>query len=368
MSWISDTFNDTTDSLGGTLGYESTLGVLGAPGLGWMNYLKDKGDVPIPEMSQQEKDLMATQNQLLQEQIKYNEQMMPIYAHQMHYSIDKDGNWNQMSDDEWYNSDMTTDRERQNWDIQGKQLKRYEQALAGEIPLTESMKQQKQTEFEQLRDTSGLSGDTADKAQAEDTIGVQKLGEFQKRWGLVEEAQRYGELGTAGQAAIQSQGVANNLNTQKVGTLQGIGNWNNNVNFGSLLQPYQMYNQMDYQAQAQNQAMQTSRRNSLLSLGAMYGMYAMSSRTYKKDIKEKTPKDEDKALKSIRDTKSYEYKYKNYMGLGKEKQLGAIAEESPDEVTTPDKKAINIANKLELVSMGIKSLARKVDKLERKVS
>jgi len=330
-----------------------------------------KGDVETPKPSAEELALMATQNELLQTQLDYTNQMMPVYAHQMHYSVGADGEWIQMTDNEWYNSSMTTDRQRQEWDIAGKQMKRYEQALAGEIPLTQQMKDQKQTEFRQLADASGITGDTVENAQAEDTIGVQKLGEFQKRWGLVEEAQRYGELGTAGQAALQGSSLTGNLATQKVGTLSGIGqNYGGLANqFGNLLQPYQMYNQMDYQASAQNQSNQMQQQGSLLNLGGMLGAaYLMSSRTYKKDIKAKTPKDEDKALKSIRDTKSYEYRYKNYMGFGKDKMLGAIAEESPDEVTTPDKKAINLGNKIELVSMGLKSLARKIDKLERKVS
>ena len=331
-----------------------------------------KGDVETPKPSAEELALMATQNELLQAQLDYTNQMMPVYAHQMHYSVDpKTGAWTQMSDDEWYNSPMITDRQRQEWDMQGKQMKRYEQALAGEIPLTQQMIDQKQTEFENLRDASGLSGDTPENASAEDTIGVQKLGEFNKRWGLVEEAQRYGELGTAGQAALQGSSLTGNLATQKVGTLSGIGQGYGGLanQFGNLLQPYQMYNQMGYQASAQNQSNQMQQQGSLLNLVGMLGAaYLKSSRTYKKDIKAKTPKDEDKALKSIRDTKSYEYRYKNYMGFGKDKMLGAIAEESPDEVTTPDKKAINLGNKIELIGMGLKSLARKMDKLERKVS
>ena len=327
-----------------------------------------KGDVETPQMSQEEKDLLKLESQALTDQIAFNEKMMPIYAHQMHYKIEG-GEWIQMTDNEWYNSAMTTDRQRQEWDIAGKQMKRYEQALAGEIPLTQQMKDQKQTEFRQLADASGITGDTVENAQAEDTIGVQKLGEFQKRWGLVEEAQRYGELGITGQAMLQSQGLTNNLATQKVGTLSGIGNWSNNVNFGSLLQPYQAYNEMGYQSQAQNQSNQSQQQGSLFNLiGLLAGSYLKSSRTYKKDIKVKTSADEDKALKSIRDTKSYEYKYKDYLGLGKEKQLGTIAEDSPDEITSSDKKAINLGNKIELVSMGLKSLARKIDKLERKVS
>ena len=373
--WGEDTVDDITSGSPGDLGYTidpintyllNKFGVTDK--VNKVLGVGDKNDVATPEMGQEEKDLLKLQTQALTDQIAFNEKMMPIYAHQMHYKVEG-GEWIQMTDNEWYNSSMTTDRQRQEWDIAGKQMKRYEQALAGEIPLTQQMKDQKQTEFRQLADASGITGDTVENAQAEDTIGVQKLGEFQKRWGLVEEAQRYGELGTTGQAMLQSQGLTNNLATQKVGTLSGIGNWSNNVNFGSLLQPYQAYNQMGYQASAQNQSNQMQQQGSLLNLGGMLGAaYLMSSRTYKKDIKAKTPKDEDKALKSIRDTKSYEYRYKNYMGFGKDKMLGAIAEESPDEVTTPDKKAINLGNKIELIGMGLKSLARKMDKLERKVS
>jgi len=275
--------------------------------------------------------------------------------------------YEQMSDEEWYNDPMTTESERKEWDIYQSSLDRYQKALAGEIPLTQTMIDQKQKEFEQLKSTIGtITGNDPDTATATDTIGIQNLNEFKKRWQQVEETQRYGELSTAGQGALATAGLTTDLASNKIGTLMGIGNAGSSTagGYSNLLNYQQSYTQAGYQAQAQNAATQAQMFGSLLGLGGMLGGAAIihSSRDFKENIKKKSAKEEDKALKGLLKTNSYEYRYKKKMGLGDRKHLGTIAEESPEEITV-NGKAIDLGDKIEYISMSIKSLARKMNQL-----
>jgi hypothetical protein len=134
---------------------------------------------------------------------------------------------------------------------------------------------------------------------------------------------------------------------------------------GSLLQPYQQYNMAGYQAQAANQASRNAQFGSILGLLGMLGGAAISSREYKTDIKKKSTKDEDKALQSLLDTPSYDYRYKKRMGLGNKRHISSMTEESPKEIVTANGKAIDINDKLEFQSMAIKALAREVKRAKR---
>ncbi len=275
--------------------------------------------------------------------------------------------WVKMTDEEWYNDPETTDTERAQWDAYQAQLERYNKALAGEIPLTETMINQKQSEFEQLKQTfPTISGSSIDDATATDTIGIQNLNEFKKRWAEVEEAQRYGELSTAAQSTIGLTGLTTDLARSNIGTLAAIGGDNTSTisQYGSLLQPYMAYTQAGYQAQAANAATQASMYGSLLGLGGMLGGALLaSSKKYKTNIKAKTKRDEDKALIEMKKTKSYEYEYKPEMKLGSERHLGTLTEESPKEYVTAKGDMVNLGDKLEFTNMAIKALDRKIDTL-----
>ena len=173
-----------------------------------------------------------------------------------------------------------TPTQQKEYDVYQTQLDRYQKALAGEIPLTQQMIDQKQQEFEQLKSSIGtITGNDPETATATDTIGIQNLNEFKKRWGMVEEAQRYGELGTAGQAVLGTAGLTTDLSAKRIGTLGAIGSSQAGTmqGYAGLLQPYQAYTQAGYQAQAQNVATRAQMLGSLLGLGGMLGAGALSS-------------------------------------------------------------------------------------------
>ncbi len=277
--------------------------------------------------------------------------------------------WVKMTDEEWYNDPNTTDTERKQWDLYQSTLDRQQKALNGELPLDQNLLDQKNKEFQQLKQTFNISGNSLDSAKGNDTVAIQNLNEFKKRWGTVEQQQQYGQLNSGTQNTLAMTGLTNDLAQNTIGGLYGAGGVNNSIlgGYQGLLSGYQNYNQAGWQTNMFNQQQQQAGLGSLLQLGGMLGMAGIlhSSRKFKKDIKEKTARDENRALKLVRGTKSYSYRYKPEMGYGDDTMLGAIAEESPDEVTNKEKTLINLGNKLELVGMSVKSLARKVDRIRR---
>jgi hypothetical protein len=277
----------------------------------------------------------------------------------------KYGSWVEMNEDEYYAS--LNDREKAQYNLNKKQMERSTQAIEGTLPLSETLLSQKDKEFNELKQVYGIEGDTVENAQGTDTVSTQNLSDFKKRWAQVEEAQRFGNSSSSTEAAILSSGLTTGQTNNNIGTMAAIGSGVGGAagGYGSLLQPYQFYNTAGYQANAANQANETAQQGSMMGLLGMLAAAGMmaSSKKFKKDIKAKTPKEEDEALKKIKKTKSYSYKYKPLMKMGDRKHIGTLTEESPEEYVTLNGNAVDIGDKIEYLSMGIKSLARKVDKI-----
>jgi hypothetical protein len=273
------------------------------------------------------------------------------------------GSWVQLTDDEWYNSEDTTDSERRAFDLDKAQSERSLKAIKGELPLSESLLDQKQKEFDQLKQVYGITGDSLENASGNDTVAIQNLDAFKKRWAQMEDAQRFGNSSSSVESAIMSSGLTNDLTKNQTGMTMGLNNQgNNSFSQGmSLLSPFQNYNLAGYQARSQNQAVNAQMTSGLLGLIAA-GLIG-SSRKFKKNIKKKTKKDEDKALKELTSLKSYSYKYKTKMGMGNKTHTGVIAEEAPESIKRMGGKVISLADKWELTNMAVKALSRKVDKV-----
>jgi hypothetical protein len=273
------------------------------------------------------------------------------------------GYWDDMTEEELQES--MTEAEWEKYQLGREQVEHSRKALAGELPLSESLLDQKQEEFDQLKQVYGITGDNLETASGEDTVAIQNLNAFKKRWAQIEDAQRYGQSSSSMESAVLSKGLTSDLTSNTTGQFAGLGGGGNTINMlGSLLQPYQQYNMAGYQTQAANKASQSQQFGSFLSLMAMLGG-AASSREFKTDIKKKSKKDEDKALQSLLDTPSYDYRYKKKMGLGDKRHTSSMTEESPKEIVTANGKAIDINDKLEFQSMAIKALAREVKRAKR---
>jgi hypothetical protein len=268
-----------------------------------------------------------------------------------------EGEWRKMTEEELQAS--MTEAEWEKYQLGREQVEHSRKALAGELPLSEALLDQKQKEFEQLKEVYGITGDNPEDASGEDTIAIQNLDSFKKRWAQLEDQQRFGQSSSSMESAVLGQGLTTGQTANTIGQTSSLGFNNSLAGYTSLLQPLQAYRMAGYQTQAANQASQTSQFGSWLGLLGMLGAATIgSSKEFKKDIKSKSTKDEDKALKDVRKTKSYSYKYKPEMKMGNRKHIGTIAEESPASFSTG--KFINLADKIEVLNMAVKSLDRKV--------
>jgi hypothetical protein len=278
------------------------------------------------------------------------------------------GSWVEMDDEEYYNSLNT--QEKLQYDLQKAQAERSLAAIEGTLEFSPALEEQRQKEWDQLKEVYGtIEGDSWDTATASDTVGQQNLDQFKRRWTMMEEAVRHGQAGSDVQSAAIASGLTTGQTANKIGTTQALGSgYGASIPmYQSVLNPLQQYNMGGWQTNVYNAANQSAQSGSLLGAGSSILTTAlllarMSSRDFKTDIKKQTKADEDRALKLILKNRSYKYKYKPEMGLGNDPQLGPIVEESPREIVAPGGKAINLGNTIELQSMAIKALARKLEK------
>jgi len=279
-------------------------------------------------------------------------------------SKDWDSSYRKMSDEDYYNS--LNAQEKLQYDLQKSQAERSLAAIEGTLEFSPALEEQRQKEWDQLKQVYGtIEGDSWDTASASDTVGQQNLDQFKRRWTMMEEAVRHGQAGSDVQSAALASGLTTGQTANKIGTTQAIGSTigGSIPMYQSVLNPLQGYNMAGYQANIYNQANRSAQWGSILGTGAMLGGLALfSSKDYKTGLKKQSKEAEDRALKLIMKTRSYKYKYKPEMKMGNKVHLGTITEESPKEIVTPGGKAINLGDKLELQSMAIKALARKLEK------
>ena len=276
------------------------------------------------------------------------------------------GQWAEMSDEAYYGS--LNAQEKLQYDLQKAQAERSLAAIEGTLDFSPALEEQRQKEWDQLKQVYGtIEGDDWANATASDTVGQQNLDQFKRRWTMMEEAVRHGQAGSDIQSAALASGLTTGQTANRIGTTQALGQgYGASIPmYQSVLNPMQQYNMAGWQTGVYNAANQSAQTGSLLGLGGMLGVGLLrlaSSKEYKTGLKTQTKEAEDKALKLIMKTRSYKYKYKPEMNLGNKTHLGTITEESPREIVAPGGKAINLGDKLELQSMAIKALARKIQK------
>ena len=273
---------------------------------------------------------------------------------------------------------------------------RQEKALKGELPLSEATKQQKLKEFQQLKETvarsgGGIDGDTPETAVGRGTAGNEALGEFTRRWGLVEDTERRGEITSGGQMALAQYGATSDVANRRIGTGADagpgyafnagnygpgatIGGYGSLVSgYGNIGATYAGQRQFEYGGLLQNYQQQQQNQAGMYQLygqaaGAGLGIAALaSSKTFKKDILEMEPEEEDKSLSLVSKGKVYKWNYKGEKD-GARRHMSLMAEEAPDGVRTPDGKHLDVGNYLGMLHSSIKALDRKVMSLSSKAA
>jgi hypothetical protein len=187
--------------------------------------------------------MSAEEKQIAEQYKQYQGNMMSEFAHQNHYNIGSDGTWNKMSDQQWQDDPRTTQEMKDQDKIYKSSLTRYQQALNGTLPLSESLKNQQQDEFKNLQGQSGIYGTNLANAKAGDTIGIQKINAANKRWDEIKSNEQQNQINTGAQNVMAGNQIRSNsglMNNYQ--PLTGAAE--------NAMAPYTQYNQAGYEADA----------------------------------------------------------------------------------------------------------------------
>jgi|GEM_PF-3885603 len=283
-------------------------------------------------------------------------------------------------------------------------MNRQQMALEGKLPIDPAIAESKKREFvgvaENLRRRGyDVIGDDPDTAVAIGTPAVQTLDTFKKRYNLIEDASRRGELDAATSRNLGQFGLVQELRGSSTanpaltslnflssaaehGPARFMGAYPSlTAAYGALQSPYANQRQMQYGADVQNSALSSQRQGGLLNLastlattgllmkapwlagaGAGFGLMGlMSTKKAKKNIHRLTKREENKVFDLVRKGNVYTFDYKDPRH-GEGKRIGIIAEEAPKEFVTPDRKAQDVGNTLNILLTSIRALDRKIDR------
>lgn len=289
------------------------------------------------------------------------------------------------------------------------EAKRYNRALKGEIPLSETSKIEKRKEFELLKEVAArkgnvIEGDSPEEAIGKSTAANEVLGDFKERWALRDDAEKRGEIASGSSLSLSRTGLNSSISGQNFGqALNARGLASTPIlpygappgslstgymtgaqgyspatyiptylglagGYGSATQPYSNQRQLQYGGVLQGYENASTERAGLYNLigtgiGSGIALYALSSRDAKKDILEMEEDDEDKALSLVTGGKVYRWNYKGEPS-GPRRHMSLIAEEAPKEIVTEDGKHLDVGNYLGLLTGAMKSLVRKVEDME----
>lgn len=204
---------------------------------------------PPPQMSAEEKALLGKQTEILN-------QMQAILNSQIGASTEQQDLLKRISG--LYDYVDTTDGKKlvlnqdavdRQKEISKMQLDRYEKALAGTLPVSEGTMQRKKEEFALLRENAArrginIEGTSLDDATSDSTAGAALLGQFKRSYGLIEDAERRGELAGGVNSGLSLMGASS-----AAGPAQFLGASNGLIGAaGAIAQPYANQRMLEYQA------------------------------------------------------------------------------------------------------------------------
>ncbi len=276
------------------------------------------------------------------------------------------------------------------------QAERQRKALQGELPVSEATSAAETKEFQLLKESMARSGnpiigDSVEDAYSLTTSGAQNLDLFKKRFGLLKDQERRGEISQGAGIFNASYGIANagsETDYARLRDLTGMGSYAQTSNafrsgnpyadgaglagaYGGALQPYQQDRNMQWQssmANADRSAQQQAGYMSLIGSGGGMAASALpmllaSSKTYKKNLKKTGKEGEKKSLDLIRQGDIYEYDYKKEPTKTKRHHVGVVTEEAPREIVSKDGKHLDVVNYLGTLSGAVRELDRKISRL-----
>ncbi len=267
-----------------------------------------------PPMSAGEKDIQKAQLKLMQKQVAQLDAMEPLFQASLDATAqaqkdqqllkpfvlqglglkqNEDGSFSKMTEEEFIASLSSMDKAAYENTLLA--LERDRKALMGELPLTVAGQQAKAKEFKDFKEAMAraghvITGDDPGTASATSTAGIQALQAFNERFGLLEEAERFGQLNLASSMALAKMGIATDIGASKTagllqfpgasisGTQVGAPNYGGTAGqYASLLQPYQFNRSLQFQSNmagfnANVQAQQQSAANTSALYGSLLGL------------------------------------------------------------------------------------------------
>ena len=206
---------------------------------------------------------------------------------------------------------VPTEYEKKQEEVGKLELDRYEKALKGELPVSDATKYQKLQEFNVLKENlarrgSEIYGDTPETAVGLSTSAAQSLGEFNRNWGLREDAEKRGERASGAPMSLNRYSLTSDLENRRFGQAQSVqtspyemplslltGSQQYNPasylpaygsllsGYSSALQPFANQRQLQWQTAAQNATNRTQAKIGQMNLlGQIVGMtgYGLGSK------------------------------------------------------------------------------------------
>lgn len=254
------------------------------------------------------------------------------------------------------------------------QADRMEKALKGELPVSEGLLQKRDSDFKLLKESAArrginIVGNTIDEAFStpqDSTAGNESVGNFKRTYGLLEDAERRGEIssGMGVNLGLPTLSLASSSSAYGPGaTAPGFGQGAGLL--GQALQPYQFNRQLTSQSDLQNAVNRAQQRSDYAGLlGQAGGLAAtaaiMSSSSFKEDIRELSEKEEAGFLESLLDFGLKRYRYKG----DEMERIGWITEDAPESVVTPDGKHLDVVSYFGYLTGVIREMARRIKHLE----
>lgn len=233
-------------------------------------------EVQAPQPTSEEVAIQREQLTILKEQRAEQELFKPLIMQQMGL-VEEDGTLRRMTAEE--RTAVMTPSEIKQQEIIGLQQERQVRGLKGEIPVSEATSQRKSEEFRSFKEAMSragnpITGDTPETATSQTTAGIQSLSAFKKRWGLLEEAERRGELTAGTSALLSTLGTTAGLGQQKVAQFGAFPQRQAGLfqQYGQALQPYQFQRGLQFQATQQTALNKAQQRAGLMqAIGTAVG-------------------------------------------------------------------------------------------------
>jgi len=148
------------------------------------------------------------------------------------------------------------------------QSERYLKALKGELPVSEATLQKKGQDFNLLRENlarrggGAIVGDTPEGAYGTSSAASQNLGEFNRTYALLQDAEARGELSAGGMGAAPGStslaAYGNSFNYSPSNLVPAYGSLASG--YGAAAQPYAAQRNLTYQGQLQQAGLDSQRK------------------------------------------------------------------------------------------------------------